>query len=207
MVPSPWLILSVISWRLVIVALSLRRVVGQELVELLRSARRRSSGSPLSAVLSEPSESWSCLPRPLRSVMSVFRSGDSAVLDLRAVGERGRAGRPHVDRDVVAADEPGHLDGRRRVARDRDLRVDFEDGLRAAAGQPRLCTEPTFTPARRTSSPVLSWLQVVEAGDKRVLARLEDLAAAQRLVRHPHEGDAEEEEEPDAGGLLALNSW
>jgi hypothetical protein len=50
----------------------------------------------------------------------------------------------------------------------------------------------------------LELLQGLETGDKRVALVLENLPAAQRLERHPDEGEAEEKEEPDAGRLLCV---
>ena len=81
-----------------------------------------------------------------------------------------------------------------RVARDRNLRVDVQDGLGAAARQPGHLDRADLDAGEAHLVAGLELLQVVESRDQRVAALLEDLAVAERLERHPYEGDAEEEE-------------
>ncbi len=125
-------------------------------------------------------------------------------VDLGARLQHRGGGCAEVDADVVGADDAGHDDRAGRVARDADARINAEDGLGAAAGEPGLLDGTNPHPGHAHLVADLELLEALEAGDEGVAAILEDLAVAERLERHPDEGKAEEEEKPDTGGLLCV---
>ncbi|MEJ1974211.1 MAG: hypothetical protein WDM96_17660 [Lacunisphaera sp.] len=124
-------------------------------------------------------------------------------LDLVAVLQD-RAGVAEAHREVLAAEEAGGFDGRDRVGGNVDLRIDPEDGLDALVAEAGLGDRADLDAGHENVVARLEALQIREGRDERVAVLLEKLASAEGLKRDPGERDAEQEEEADADGLLAV---
>ena len=127
-------------------------------------------------------------------------------LDFGPVFERGGGGGAEVDADVVRADQAGHDDGGGGVTFDGDLRVDAEDGFGAPAGgcQIGLFDGADFYAGHAHFVALLELLQTLEASDERVAAIFENFTVTEGLEGDPDEGETEEEEKTDAGGVLGV---
>jgi hypothetical protein len=81
---------------------------------------------------------------------------------------------------------------------------DVEHRFRTTAGKPGGGDFADLHAGHPDLVTLLQLLERVEAGDDRVALLLENLSSAEGLEGHPDQGDAEQEEKADAGGLLRV---
>jgi hypothetical protein len=122
-----------------------------------------------------------------------------------AAGTQGRQpGAAETHLEVVGAKEGRLLHAGDGVLRNLHGRVDLQHGFDALRSEAGAGDGADFDACHEDFVAGLEPLEVGESGGERVALRLEDLPAGERFECHPGQGDAEQEEEPDAEVLLRV---